>query len=372
MTIPPDIDTLLGRRDGLSTRRAHLGLLAGGALLGALGRAAEAEAGNVPGGKWATSSPKAAGFDAAALAHAVHYAGSKGGSGFVVRHGHQVATWGNVHQSFQIYSATKFLGSMLLMQAMAEGRVNLSTHCVKYLPEFGTPPETNRRNGWAGQVTLTHLAAHIGGFDEPGGYTRLLFRPGAYHYYSNAGANWAADVLTARFNNDLANVMRSRILSPIGVPAHEFSWRPNAYRSRTLRGHMRREFASGVSISASAMARVGLLFLRKGNWNGHRILNPSILAKAVRPNPALRNIQDFHHEEPRPCTRYWMFISNNADGSMPNIPHDAYMAYGKYNNHCLVVPSRDLVVVRLGNTNFGDNRAAINRLFKDFVSAIRH
>ena len=166
--------------------------------------------------------------------------------------------------------------------------------------------------------------------------------------------------------------MRSRILSPIGVPAHEFAWRANAYRSRSLRGHARREFASGVSISASSMARIGLLFLRKGRWNGHQILNSSILAKAIRPNPALLKIQDFHHEEPRPCSRYWMFISNNADGSMPNIPHDAYMAYGKYNNHCLVVPSRDLVVVRLGNTNFGDNRPAINTLFKGFLSALRH
>ena len=367
-----DDDPFTTSQERLTSRRAHLGVLAGGALLGVLGGGSAAEAGNAHGGNWPTSSPSAAGFNAGALAQAVRYAGSKGGSGFVVRHGRQVASWGNVHQPYQIYSATKFLGSLLLMQAMAEGRVNLSTPCVRYLSEFGVPPVSNKRNSWAAQVTLTHLAAHIGGFDEPGGFNRLLFRPGSYHFYSNGGANWAADVLTARFNADLASVMRSHILSPIGVPAHEFGWRANAYRGNNLHGHARREFASGVFISASAFARIGLLCLRKGNWNGRQILNPSILAKAVRPNPALLHIKDFRNEEPRPCSRYWMFISNNADGSMANIPHDAYMAYGKYNNHCLVVPSRDLVVVRLGRTNFGDNRPAINHLFKGFVGAIRH
>ena len=358
------------------TRRQQLGLLAGGAMAGMLGGTATAQAGSFPGATWQTATPSAAGFNPAALTRALRLIESKGGAGLVIRHGRKVASWGDVHQPYELYSASKFMGSTLVMAAMDDGRVHLNDRAATLMPGFGTPPESNVTNhDWAAQVTVSELVAHTAGFAEPAGFEKILFRPGTYHRYSNGGANWMADVLTTRFKRDLNSVMWQRILKPIGVQAHDFFWRQNLYRPKTLSGVERREFASGIFISADAFARVGLLMLNLGNWNGRRLLPAATVAQAIKPNPALLKIKDFGNTEPAPCTRYWFFISDNGDGSLADMPHDTFLGWGKDNTTCLVVPSRDLVVVRLANERFGtygESRTGINYYFRGFTKAIAH
>ena len=374
-TMADDAVTVRPHAPGI-TRRQQLGLLAGGALVGMLGGGSVAHAGSTPGSVWQTATPAAAGFDPAGLAKALRFIETKGGAGIVVRHGLKVASWGDVHQPYQLYSASKFMGSMLVMLAMHDGLVHLNDKAATLMPGFGRPPETNATNHrWANEVTITELLAHTAGFDEPAGFVKIIFKPGSYHRYSNGGANWMADVLTSRFRRDLADVMRQRILTPIGVAKNDFSWRQNLYRPKTLNGITRREFASGIFISADAFARVGLLMLRLGNWGGRQLLPAATVAQAIKPNPTLLKIKDWHDTEPAPCTSYWFFISDNADGSIADMPRDTFLGWGKDNTTCLVVPSRQLVVVRLGTQRFGtygESRFGINKYFRGFTAAIRH
>jgi CubicO group peptidase (beta-lactamase class C family) len=88
--------------------------------------------------------------------------------------------------------------------------------------------------------------------------------------------------------------------------------------------------------TARNWARIGLLYLRDGVWNGQRLL-PEGFAKFVStPAPAWR--------EPEYGGQFWV----NGTGRW-NLPRDAYFASGAGGQHTFIVPSHDLVVVRMGH-----------------------
>ena len=111
----------------------------------------------------------------------------------------------------------------------------------------------------------------------------LLYQPGTTWSYSDGGANWLADVLTAIFGTDLNSVMFDRVFPKLGIRTTDLVWRKNAYRGDTINGIKRREFGSGISASVDAMARVGYLYLRRGFWDGTRILPESFIDQVRQP-----------------------------------------------------------------------------------------
>jgi CubicO group peptidase (beta-lactamase class C family) len=55
-----------------------------------------------------------------------------------------------------------------------------------------------------GEITILHLATQTAGFDKPGGYTPLLFRPGTEWSYSDGGPNWLAECITLAYGRDMS------------------------------------------------------------------------------------------------------------------------------------------------------------------------
>ena len=76
-------------------------------------------------------------------------------------------------------STTKSFGAAALGLAIQDGKLRLEDKAVQFHPAFGIPPETNAQTGWLGEITIAHLASQTAGFDKPGGYVPLLFKPGA-------------------------------------------------------------------------------------------------------------------------------------------------------------------------------------------------
>jgi CubicO group peptidase (beta-lactamase class C family) len=91
--------------------------------------------------------------------------------------------------------------------------------------------------------------------------------------------------------------------------------------------------------SARDWARLGNLYLQDGVWNGERIL-PEGFAKFVS-TPAPAWVAD-----KRPV--YGGFFWINGDGALP-APNEAYYMAGAGGQTTMIIPSHDLVVVRLGH-----------------------
>jgi CubicO group peptidase (beta-lactamase class C family) len=94
------------------------------------------------------------------------------------------------------------------------------------------------------------------------------------------------------------------------------------------------EFASGRD-----WARLGNLYLQDGVWNGERILPEGFVKFVSTLAPAWE-------ADKRPV--YGAFFWINGDGAFP-VPREAFYMAGAGGQTTLIIPSHDLVVVRLGH-----------------------
>jgi CubicO group peptidase (beta-lactamase class C family) len=92
--------------------------------------------------------------------------------------------------------------------------------------------------------------------------------------------------------------------------------------------------------SARDFARLGLLYLRDGVWNGERILPEGFVKFVSSVAPAWQ-------ADERPI--YGGFFWINRDRTFP-VPQEAYYMSGAGGQTTLIVPSHDLVVVRMGHS----------------------
>ncbi len=328
----------------------------------------------VPGERWSVKTPAEVGLNAGLLKQASQYALTGGGSGYVVRHGFLVAKWGDEQQKYDLKSTTKSFGATALGIAILDGKVALNDLVTKHHPQFGLPPESNRGTGWLDKITILHLATQTAGFEKPGGFGPLIFEPGAKWKYSDGGPNWLAECITLAYRQDVDKLMFDRVFSPIGITRSDLVWRNNSYRAKEIDGIARREFGSGISANVDAMARFGLLYLRGGQWQGQRLLPAAFVKQVGTTQPSVVGLQEVDPKQyGNASDHYGLLWWNNADGTLKNVPRDAYWTWGLYDSLIVVVPSLDIVVARAGKswkrTSDEDHYAVLAPFFGPIVAA---
>lgn len=89
-------------------------------------------------------------------------------------------------------------------------------------------------------------------------------------------------------------------------------------------------------------ARLGLLYLRGGEWEGERVLPPEWSSFVSTPAPG------------DPSRGYGGLFWLNRGGAQDRLPEDAYWMAGYMGQVTMIIPSADLVVVRQGPSPGGD------------------
>jgi len=92
-----------------------------------------------------------------------------------------------------------------------------------------------------------------------------------------------------------------------------------------------------VYTNARDLARLGLLYLNGGLWNGERIISEEWIEFVRTPAPATASTGN------RYGGQWWLVPDDRTD-----VPNDAFSSSGSQGNYTIVVPSHDLVVVRRG------------------------
>jgi len=95
--------------------------------------------------------------------------------------------------------------------------------------------------------------------------------------------------------------------------------------------------SSQIYTNARDLARLGLLYLNRGVWNGQRILPESWVDFVRSPAPATGRFGNFYGGQ------FWLVPDSRTD-----LPQDAYTTAGAQGQFTIIVPSYDLVVVRRG------------------------
>jgi CubicO group peptidase (beta-lactamase class C family) len=313
---------------------------------------------------WTTAPPADEHLDVAKLDEARDYSLAAGGTsdgeaGVIIRHGRLVYSWGNAFQRFEMKSTTKSMGGLALLLALDEGKLALNDQVAPKLPVFGTDPAVDTTavtNGSLADISVLQLATHTAGFSKSDEKAlKLLYTPGSTWSYSDQGLNWLADVLTQTYSQDLSALLFARIYGTLGIrPSLDLVWRDNAFRSTTLSVNgvpvARRELASGIKADVDAMARVGLLMLRRGVWRDQLLLSNAVVDKVHQPPAEIASAVNIDPAGfPGATTNYGILWWTNATGQMAGVPKDAYWAWGLHETFIIVVPSLDLVIARAGD-----------------------
>lgn len=304
------------------------------------------------------------------LDEAAKYAG---GSGIVMRGENRVYQWGDIEKLHDLKSTTKSIGVTVLGLAIKDGLVDLNDRVIQQYPSVGNPPQQNVETHWIDKITYLHLATHTAGFDKPGGYNLLLHKPGSAWAYSDGGANWLADALTHLYRMDLKELLFDRVFNKIGIKRRDLTWRENRYRERQLNGIPRREFGSGIHANIKAMAQIGLLYLRRGKWQGWEILSNEFVDIVRKPVdfvsrlPVKNDLQKIFKEASRHHGLLWW---NNGDKTLKEVPEDAFWAWGLGDSLIVVIPSLDIVVTRVGKPIKGKREPSAYRILEPFLQPI--
>jgi CubicO group peptidase (beta-lactamase class C family) len=313
---------------------------------------------------WGHATPGEMGMDAARLRQARDYAmfdradPHQGGSGFITRRGKLVLAWGSPAQLYQVKSASKAIGVAALGVAMQDGRMSLTDQAKRFHAKLGLPPDSNAAAGWLDKITILQLATQTAGFDRGHGFEKLLFEPGTKWAYTDGGPNWLAECLTLEYRQDVKTLLFDRVFTPLGITEADLTWRDSYYRPDLIEGIKRREFGSGIRANMDALARIGYLYLLRGEWQGRQIL-PKAFVEAVQTTPpSVKGLPMYREGSPGASNHYGLFWWNNNDGAMPGVPRDAFWAWGGMQGRdtetlIVVIPSLEIVVARSG-TGWGD------------------
>jgi CubicO group peptidase (beta-lactamase class C family) len=179
-------------------------------------------------------------------------------------------------------------------------------------------------------------------FDAPGAGAYAAARP----LEAPPGTRWS-------YSSGTTNIIAYAMRRIVGEPGYlEFPRRALFDRLGMTSAVMETD-ASGTFVGSSFMyatardwARLGLLYMRDGEWSGARILPPGWVAYTRTPAPAAAEGQYGAH--------FWLRISRGyrcaADSRA--FPADSFHAVGYEGQFITIVPSRDLVLVRLGLTRY--------------------
>ena len=160
----------------------------------------------------------------------------------------------------------------------------------------------------------------------------LVHPPGSDWNYSSGTSLVLARLLRNSFasERDYLRFPRERLFDPLGM------------RSAVIEPDAGGTFVASSFMHASARdwARLGLLFLQDGVWRGRRLLPEGWVAYTLTP------------AQPAPDARYgahmWLKLPESQQLGEPPMPEDSYYMLGHDQQVVAVVPSRDLVIVRLG------------------------
>ena len=221
-------------------------------------------------------------------------------------------------------SSTKSVTGIMVGILLDEGKIkSLDEPVCHYIPEWC--------EGRRGKVTIRHLLTMTSGLPEMSkdgvGYAAdknsaviklsPATEPGASWAYSNEAVQLLSPLLDKAAGEPIQDYARKRLFEPLGMKG-----------TRLRLDEMKHAWTyADMETTPREMARIGLLMLGKGVWQGRRIVSESWVEQSIRKS------QEF---EPHYGLLWWLYDSPRG-----------YAALGYLNTNLYVFPDEDLIVVRM-------------------------
>lgn len=310
-----------------------------------------------PTADWQRAAPSELGLNGNRLKAALKLADDRlSQSALVIRHGCLAGISPNGQMNYysraEAFSMSKSMVSMAAQRAMTMGLLSPDDRLGALVPE------ADRAHG---NITIRQLLEMTAGlhWDLLGDYGNVFnpdiitnalelkfdHEPGTWFEYHQASVTLLTKAIERAVGKPFQDFIQDELFGPIGIKRSSWTWATD--NTGTTAGFY------GLQLPAPDFARLGLLMLRQGSWNGRRLIDPWYVAAArsrTATNPGYG----------------WLFWRNDPDGyvggtitgrylstepDMPALPMDAYEMNGLADQQVVIIPSLDTVYVRMGLPN---------------------
>ena len=293
------------------------------------------------GDTWENRTAASLGWDETKLQDAFDFAGTKNTYGLIVLQKGRIIKeqyWNSWTKDTKYYiaSAGKSVCAFLAGIAQSEGTININNKTSQYLGTGWTSLPLAKEN----LITIRNQLTMTTGLDDAVANPDCT-SPACLAYKADAGTRWAyhnapyhllQDVMAAASSKTFNQYCKEKLFDKVGMP--------NSFWLNYIMWCTTRE-----------ASRFGSLILRKGNWNGIQLLtDPNFFTEMTNTS------QSFNLSY-----GYLWWLNGKASCMVPqsqgvfptplipNAPADMICALGKDDKKIYVVPSLDIVVVRLGD-----------------------
>ncbi len=246
------------------------------------------------------------------------------------------------------FSMSKTFAAVLMGCAVKDGLIgSMDDPLIRYLPELVKKPGYDK-------ISLDQLLRMTSGidFDEesPEGarlyytssirdevYSHGVRWPAGSHYaYASVNIALLWEVLQRRLGEEtVAHYFERRVWGPLGAQ-YDASW------SLDSAGSGIEKLSAGFNARPRDQARLGLLFLHEGTFNGRSIVSPAWVKRSLSQDQVAGLIRTSDGWVQR-GNYQWFWTRDRR----------AYFAKGFNGQYVFVIPSRNTVVVRFGD-GYGD------------------
>lgn len=301
---------------------------------------------------WETKSVASLGWNQSQVQPLLDYLAVKNTKSFMVLHNGKIVMeyYFNGHSASEFWywaSAGKTLTATVTGIAEFEGFLNINNKVSDYIGTGWTSIPLAKEN----LITNKHLLTMTSGLNDALGDD---VSPTNLQYVADAGTRWAyhnvyvklQDVVAQATNQTWNNYFNTKLRNKIGMSGF---WLPlnglSVYRSDTR-----------------SMARFGLLALNNGKWKNNQIVPINYMQNATttsqNSNLAYGYLWWLNGKASYRLPQTQFQFNGNI---IPAAPDDMFCALGKNDQKIYVVPSRKLVIVRMG-----DAADAVNMALSDF------
>lgn len=239
-------------------------------------------------------------------------------------------------------SAGKTLTATVTGIAQDEGLININNKVSDYLGTGWTSAPLAKEN----LISCKNLLSMNSGLNDALGDD---VSPANLQYVADAGTRWAyhnvyvklQDVVAQASGQSWTNYFNTKLRDRIGMTGG--AWINN----------------DGLSVYWSTtrnMARFGLLSLNQGKWNGTTIVNSTYFNQATTTSQTLNQAYGYLWWLNGKSTYRLPGLQLQFNGTLvPNAPSDMYAALGKNDQKIYVVPSKKMVIIRMGEVANPEN-----------------
>lgn len=240
-------------------------------------------------------------------------------------------------------SAGKTITSFLVGMAQQDGLLNIENPTSEYLGAGWTSCTQEQEDA----ITVWHQLTMTSGLDD-GVPNSSCTTPECLQYLAEPGARWS-------YHNGPYTLLDQVIANASDMTLNQFTTQKLKTPTGMTGSYIAVEDNMVYISNARSMARFGLLMLNEGNWNGNQIMTDSDYFDGM-----INTSQNLNESY---GYLWWLNgkpsymvpgLQFNIPGSMlPNAPNDMYSAMGKNGQFLNVVPSQNLVLIRMGDEPSG-------------------